>query len=254
MSTSPAAEAASELLNRRQNDQQLGRLNESYRPSNMDEAFAIHAETIKQSDDSVGGWKCLLPLAEDKLIAAPIFSNTVRRDKKCLIIPDKGLARIEPEIAFVLAKDLPARKEGYSAEQVDAAVGNCHMALELMKSRFAQDSGVDFYEKLSDCLVNQGLFLGPVIDKKLAYQASTLNIKVTQNEVTTDYAGVHPNELPYKPLHWLIDSMSKRGISFTKGQAVITGSFAGIIEVDLNAECEIEYEGLDKYKITFIPG
>ena len=132
MSTSPAAEAATELLSRRKKDQQLGRLNPAIRPVNIDEAFAIHDEVIKQIEDTVGGWKCLLPLAEDKFIAAPIFANTVRRDKKCKIVPDKGLARIEPEIAFVLAKDLPARKEGYTAEQVDAAVGNCHMALELM--------------------------------------------------------------------------------------------------------------------------
>ncbi|WP_448247964.1 hydratase [Thalassotalea agariperforans] len=253
MSTSPAAEAATELLNRRQNDQQLGRLNESYRPTNLDEAFAIHDELIKQSEDTVGGWKCLLPLAEDKWIAAPIFANTIRRDKKCEIVPDKGLARIEPEIAFVLAKDLPARKEGYTAEQIDAAVGNCHMALELMKSRFAESAEADFYEKLADCLVNQGMFIGPIIDKKLAYNSNKINIKVTQNGETTDYAGVHPNELPYQPVHWFIDTMSKRGISFTKGQAIITGSFAGIVEVDLNAECEIEYEGIDKYKITFIP-
>ena len=253
MPTSPASEAAKELLNRRANDQQLGRLNQAIRPTTMEESFAIHDETIKQIEDSVGGWKCLLPLADDQFIAAPIFADTVRRDKKCKIIPDKGLARIEPEIAFVLAKDIPARKEGYSKEQVDAAVGNCHMALELMKSRFAPDSDADFYEKVADCLVNQGLYLGPVIDKELAYNANTIAIKVTQNEVTTDYAGVHPNGLAPKPLHWLIDTMTKRGVSFTKGQAIITGSFAGIIEVDLEAECEIEYVGMDKYNVSFIP-
>ena len=255
MTLSNASQAAKELLNRRTNDQQLGRFEPSIRPTNMDESFAIQAEFIAQSGDNIGGWKCLLPLAEDKLIAAPILASTVNNiatvSGACPIISDKGLARIEPEITFVLGQDLPARVEGYSEQEIDAAVASCHMALELMKCRFSDASEADFYEKLADCLVNQGLFIGPEIDKALAYQAGTMAIKVSQNGKTTDYAGVHPNKLPYKPLHWLINYMSKRGVSFNKGQAIITGSYAGIIEVDLNAECDIEYVGLGKYQIAF---
>ncbi len=251
MAMSTAAEAAKELVSRRKNDQQLGRLDSIIRPTTIDESIAIQTEVVKQMEDSVGGWKCLLPLENGQLIVAPILANTVNRNKKCDIFSEHNVARIEPEIAFVLGKDLPANKNGYSAEVVDAAVSSCHMALELIKGRFAGDSDADYFEKLSDCLVNQGLFIGPEIEKELAYKANEVSINVTQNGTKTNYAGVHPNNAPHKPLHWLIDTMSKRGVSFSKGQAVITGSFVGIVDVDLNEECEIEYEGLGDYKITF---
>lgn len=251
MAISTAEQAAKELVSRRKNDQQLGRLDSTIRPTTIEESFAIQTEVVKQMEDTVGGWKCLLPLANGQLIAAPILANTVRRNKNCEIFSEHKMARIEPEIAFVLGKDLPANKNGYSAEAVDNAVSSCHMALELMKGRFSADSGADYYEKLSDCLINQGVFIGPQIDKALACQAAEVSINITQNGVTKNYAGVHPNAAPYKPVHWLIDEMSKRGVSFSKGQAIITGSFAGIVEVELNDECEIEYEGLGDYKVSF---
>lgn len=251
MAMSTAAQAAKELVSRRKNNQQLGRLDSLIRPTTLDESLAIQTEVVKQMEDSVGGWKCLLPLAGGEFIVAPILADTVRRNKVCDIFSENKVARIEPEIAFVLGKDLPANKNGYSADVIDNAVSSCHMALELIKGRFASDSDADYFEKLSDCLVNQGLFIGPQIEKELAYQAAEVSINVTQHEVTKNYAGVHPNNSSYKPLHWLIDTMSKRGVSFSKGQAIITGSFAGIIELDLDAECEIEYEGLGDYKVTF---
>jgi 2-keto-4-pentenoate hydratase len=46
--------------------------------------------------------------------------------------------------------------------------------------------------------------------------------------------------------------MTKRGVSFSAGQAFITGSFAGIVEVEMNQSTEIEYQGLGKYQVTFI--
>ena len=61
-------------------------------------------------------------------------------------VSGKEVVRVEPEIAFVLAKPLPANSNGYSKAQINDAIGSCHMALELIQSRFADDSGAEFYE------------------------------------------------------------------------------------------------------------
>lgn len=244
-----AAEAAQALLALRAKNKKSTGLNADISPSNLTESFAIHAEMIKQIDDTVGGWKCLLPIADDKMIAAPIFNKTIHQGDVCPIVPDKGVARIEPEIAFVLGQDLPARDQGYTEIEIDNAIGSCHMALELMQNRFEADYEPSFYEKLADCLVNQGMFIGPEIDKALAYQADKITIEVNQNGSSRSFNGFHPNELPQKPLYWFINYMSKQGISFNKGQAIITGSYAGIIEVTLDCECHITYQGLGEYTV-----
>ncbi|MEO0369768.1 MAG: hydratase, partial [Pseudomonadota bacterium] len=230
----PAAKAAAELLRRRRNDEQGGRLDQSIRPTSIDDALAIQAEYIKQHRDSVGGWKCLLPADNGNIIVAPIFSQEIQMGQTCCLAATNGLAMIEPEMAFVLGEDMPAKTNGYSSEQVDQAIARCHMALELTKPRFAPGSEFDYYEMFADCFINQGMFIGPEIDKNAAYHASEVRVTIGCEGEIQQLDGKHPNLNTYKPVHWLVHTMSQRGVSFKKGQAIITGSYAGLVALEFN--------------------
>jgi len=245
------SQAAITLLKRRAAATKAPCLDSELRPDSIEQALMIQAQMIAQRSDPVGGWKCLLPPAENQLVVAPIFADSINRGTSCHLFADSNVARIEPEIAFVLASDLPAQQQDHSDAQIDAALAGCYMALELMQDRFAENSGVEFYEKLADCLVNQGLFIGPEIDKALAYKASEITINVSQAGNTQRFAGKHPNRLPQNPLYWLINFMSKRGTDFKAGQAIITGSYAGIVDLNFDLPTEIEYQGLGKYTVEF---
>lgn len=129
-------QAATELLNRRVAGTKAPRLDEQQRPANVDDALQIQSSMIDQHSDKVGGWKCLLPLSDDKFVVAPIFAGTIQKGESCSLFADNNAVRIEPEIAFILNKALPANPEGYSEEQINDAIGPCHMALELMQARF----------------------------------------------------------------------------------------------------------------------
>jgi 2-keto-4-pentenoate hydratase len=246
-----AAQAAAELLRRRQCDEQKGRLDEGIRPTSIDEALAIQTEIVKQSSHGVGGWKCVLPLENGNIIVAPIFEHEIQHHSPCLLAADSGAAMIEPEIAFVLGDDLPASPKGYSESAIDQAISSCHMALELTKSRFAADSGFDYYEMFADCFINQGIFIGPEIDKATVYELPKVGITIRCPEQTKKYDGVHPNLSAHKPVYWLINAMTKRGISFAKGQSIITGSYMGLVELKFDTAYEIEYEGVGVYSVTF---
>ncbi|GGA66717.1 hydratase [Neiella marina] len=241
--------AAQELLARRVPGTKAGCLADEQQPHSIDDALAIQQAMLAVKPAT--GWKCLLPPAEGQIIAAPIFADTVQRGDQVELFEDNGKARIEPEIAFILQHDLPASEQGYSEEQVHAAVGSCHMALELMQARFADDCDASFFERLADCMVNQGLFIGPEIDKQKAYAAATIDLTVSQASGEQGFAGKHPNQLPQNPLAWFINFMTKRGQSFKAGEAIITGSYAGIVEVDFDQQTTIKYDGLGEYKVTF---
>ena len=245
------------MLGRRVAGTKAPRLAEPQRPSNIDEALAIQSSMIDLYTDKVGGWKCLLPLADDKFVVAPIFADTIqqlacRQENRCELFSDNSAARIEPEIAFVLAKDLPANPAGYSEAQINDAIGACHMALELMQARFADDSGAEFYEILADCLVNQGLFIGPQIEREKAFAAAKMTITVSQDRQVHTFAGEHPNSLPQNPVYWLINTMTRRGIDFRAGEAIITGSYCGVVEVAFDKPTTISYDGIGQYQVTFI--
>ncbi|MCY9870072.1 hypothetical protein [Vibrio barjaei] len=244
-------QAASELLSRRVAGTKAPRLNELQRPNTLDDALQIQSSMIDMHSDEVGGWKCLLPLSDNQFIVAPIFSNSVQQGEICELFADNNTVRVEPEIAFVLSKSLPANPDGYSEEQINDAIGSCHMALELMQSRYADDSGAEFYEKLADCLVNQGLFIGPEIAREQAFDATTIQITVSQEDNVQTFAGEHPNKLAQTPIYWLINAMTRRGIDFQAGEAIITGSYCGIVEVDFDTPTTIDYEGLGEYQVVF---
>ncbi|PKF63101.1 hydratase [Psychromonas sp. psych-6C06] len=244
-------QAAQQLLKNRQAGAVITPLPAEISPKNCEQAFQIQEEMIALHGEEVAGWKCLLPLDNGNIIAAPIFANTLQTGEQCALFKDGGKARVEPEIAFVLGKDLPARAEGYSEAEVDASIKSCHMALELMQERYREHPDASFFEKLADGMLNQGLFLGPEIDKSKTYSASKINITFDQHSAKQEMQGSHPNELPYKPVQWMINFMSKRGVSFKAGEAFITGSYNGIVEVDFNQLTEISYQGLGSYSVTF---
>ncbi|MFA0086403.1 hydratase [Vibrio sp. 10N.261.51.F12] len=244
-------QVAADLLSRRVAGTKAPRIAEQQRPLNLEDALQIQSSMIDLHTDKVGGWKCLLPLAEDKFVVAPIFADSIQRGEHCALFADNNVARIEPEIAFILSQRLPACSEGYSEEQINEAIGPCHMALELMQSRFADDSGAEFYERLADCLVNQGMYIGPEIDREAAFSASKIDITVEQGEQVQTFAGTHPNPLPQHPIYWLINYMTRRGVDFEAGEAIITGSYCGIVEVEFNQPTSIRYEGIGQYQVMF---
>ncbi len=244
-------QAASELLSRRVAGIKAPRLEEQVRPTSVDEAVQIQAAMIELHSAKVGGWKCLEPLAEDKYVLAPIFANTVQKGASCELFKDNGVARIEPEIAFVLAKPLVANPEGYSEEQINDAIGSCHMALELMQSRFADDSDAEFHERLADGLMNQGLFIGPEIARDKAFDASTIDVTVAQGDNRQQFAGKHPNTLAQTPIYWFINYLTRRGVDFQAGEAIITGSYCGIVDVEFDKPTTITYEGIGEYTVEF---
>ena len=247
--------AATELLSRRVKGTKALRLNEQIRPLNIDDALQIQSAMVDQLNEinnvQVGGWKCLLPIADDELIVAPIFSNCIHHGDNCELVADNNVARIEPEIVFILAKSLLANADGYSEHLINQAIGSCHMALELMQERFADDSGFDFFEKLADCLVNQGLYIGPEIARENAFGADTIDISVTQGDKVQTFTGKHPNSSAHNPVYWLINYMTRRGVNFQAGEAITTGSFCGIVEVEFDKLTSINYGGIGEYQVSF---
>ncbi|MFT2092388.1 hydratase [Paraglaciecola sp. 2405UD69-4] len=240
--------AAKELLSRRKAGTKAPCLDESIRPTSNDDALAIQGEMAKLH--KVKGWKCLLPPAEGKIVVAPIFD--VQQDTNIIeLYADNGVARVEPEIGFVLAKPLAAKSGDYSEPEIIDAIGTTHMALELIQSRYADDSGKQFADSLADCMVNQGVFIGPEVDKSIAIDLSTVQLNITQDKDIQALDGKHPNPRAIDGLLWLINYMTKRGVTFEAGEVIITGSFKGVLEMPFDVKTTIGYEGLADYTVTF---
>jgi len=250
-----AQQAAQILVARRIDGSQGERLAENYRPTDINSALAIQNAVSEYwcdtMDDSIGAWKCGLP-SPDKIVAAPIYTRTINSIAPVAVWPKENRARIEPEFAFFFGKDLPARAEPYTTADVDAAIVRTHIALELINSRYADPKSCSFPEMLADGLVNQGLFIGPEINSEHAKAASEFDITVDcANGERSKHQARHPNIHPRAPLYWLVEFLRTQGQGIIAGQAVITGSFAGVIELPLNTNIDIHYAELGTLNVSF---
>lgn len=253
MQNAQIQQAAEALVIRRLNHQITAQLAPALRPQNIEDAFAIQQAVVDklsaQVADRVGGWKCSLPDAE-KLIASPIFTSTIFSQSPCPIKLDNGVCKIEPEIAFRFHRDLLSRPDEYSESEIMAALGSAYLALELIQSRYLEPDDVSYFEHLADGLFNQGVFLGPQITLAQAFSASEINFTLMQS-TTESKLGKHPHQLPQRPLFWLVNFLSQRGIDVKEGQVVITGSYAGVMEVQPNMRFSLQYGELGNISMVF---
>lgn len=245
--------AANILSARRRSGEQGPRLPESCRPSDLDAALAIQAAVTAQLGYSIAGWKCGLP-ASGRLVLAPIYAGTIHTDSiaPCALRVRSGQARVEPELAFILGCDLPVRDAPYLPTEVDAAIECTRLALELIDSRYCDTTDLSFAENLADGLANQGLLIGPQVDAAAARAASEMTIRIIRaSGATNKLAGRHPNTNPRAPLYWLAEYLRSTGRGLQAGQAVITGSYAGCLELPLEENIAFQYGDLGTLVVRF---
>ena len=248
---SPALIAASILSARRRNAEQGDQLSESCRPLDIDAALAIQSSVTEQLGLPVRAWKCGTP-SEGRIVMAPIYAVSLQDAGHCPAIVRAGHVRVEPELAFVLGKDLPARDAAYTAAEVDAAIAETRLALELIDSRYCDPASVSFAENLADGLLNQGLYIGMAVDGEKARMAAAMPIRVTlESGQETLIDGRHPNADPRAPLHWLAEFLRNKGAGLQAGQAVISGSYAGSFDLPVGQQATIRYGDLGELTVRF---
>lgn len=243
MFTSEQADQAARLfLHARQTRTPGPRLPESCRPPDGDAALAIQRRTFELLGEKIGGWKCGIPTPNGVMLA-PITASTVFRASPCVVPGPR--ATIEPEIAFVMGRDLPPRGAAYTDEEIRGAIREARFCLELLDTRFAKKGEASFLEILADCYNNWGLFVGPVVPNALSLPLEQLHAKVaTPTQTIFDAVRPHPSGHPLKPLLWLARYLNGRGEGLKAGEIVTTGSYAGIVEVPIGQPLRVELEGI----------
>jgi 2-keto-4-pentenoate hydratase len=251
MLTAAQEDAAQYLVAARRAGRAGPRIDEAARPATVDDAIAVQRRVAALLALPVGGWKCSVPTEARAIIAAPIFAPTIHDVSPCPMRVTGDVARIEPEIAFVIARDLPARGEPYADADVRAAVGSARLALELIGPRYADPKAVTYPELLADCIANQGLYVGPALAAPWDSNLETFPVMVRGGgSVIASAEGKHPDGHPLRPLVWLANYLAARGDYLRAGQIVTTGSYAGIIDVPVDTPLTFEYGDLGRLAVT----
>jgi 2-oxopent-4-enoate hydratase len=174
-----------------------------------------------------------------------------------MLVPDGGaiarqeliLPRVEPEIAFVLAKDL--RGPGLSASDVLDATRAVAPALEIVDSRIA-----DWKIKLQDTIADNGSSARAVIGASMPFErgldlAAVVVTLRRGGEQVGEGAGAAVLGHPAEAVAWLANALAGFGESLHAGDVVLPGAMCASVFANVGDAFEASYTGLGRVSVRF---
>jgi len=214
------------------------------RPSTRAEGYARQACLPDASKRQVLGWKIAATSEAGQKhinvsgpLAGRILSGQVLAPGA--VVPPQGnrMRVAEPEMAFVMGRDLPAREAAYTQTEVMAAVSSLNPSLEIPNSRFAVFTDAGEAQLLADNACAHQFILGPAapaVWRELDLSCHPVHAQVTHQNGQTwtrDGSGSAVLGDPRTALTWLVNELSGLGIDLLAGQFVTTGTCMPPVEL-----------------------
>ena len=242
--------AASAIFEARNKRVTIPRLPESLRPRNQEDAMAIQQAVSLLLAKPTVAWKCALP-KPDRIPCAPIFDIYPAGDVP--VNHGGNVKLVEPEIAFVLSRDIPPRDEPYTDSEILESISSARLAIEIIGSRFDDIMATDFHEKTADHIMNESLVVGPEIAIQIARDLAGFDLLVTSNQRTLlTTKAQHPDGGPYGGLVWLANYLRQTGEGLRKGAVVTTGSYAGFVELPFEQQVSLTFGSLGAVDLRLV--
>ena len=227
------------------------RIPAEFRPTDDEEGLAIQALVTALLGQPVGGYKCSLPSAPRPVLLAPIFAPTIVHASPCPVLANGATVRIEPEIAFVMARDVLPRASPYTESEIRSAIKEARLVLEILGSRYSDADSATFPEMLADGLANQALLVGPVLRDPWDKELESLRIVIASpSGVLASHEGKHADGHPVRPLYWLANYLADVGTPLRTGMMVTTGSYCGAVDVPTDTPLTFAYGDLGMLSAT----
>lgn len=203
------------------------------RPTTRLDGYAIQAQIARRSAQNVFGWKIAATskagqrhIGVDGPLAGRLLEKRVANSGARVSLGDNIMNVAEAEFAFRMARDLPARKEPYTMEEVLAAVASLHPAIEIPNSRYREFVSVGAAQLIADnaCAGNFVIGSPVVVDwRRYDLPRHTVTVHVNGKHACT---GIGENVLgdPRIALTWIANELSLTGDILREGETVTTGT------------------------------
>lgn len=259
-----AAEAARRIWSLWRAGDVCDALPDACRPQTAEEGYAAQAQLPFVAGRAVVGWKIAAtslagqahiqvsgPLA-GRLLAGQVFDEGAT-----LSLASNRMRVAEPEFCFRMAHDLPPRATPYAVQEVIAAVGALHLALEVPDSRFAIFEKAGEAQLIADNACTGEFVLGPeapALWRDLDLSRHTVTghvVTATGARWTRDGAGENVLGDPRIALTWLANRLSELGLTLAADQIVTTGACMKPLEIGPGDAVAADYGALGRIRLRF---
>jgi len=243
--------AAALLLTARRTRQWLAELPDDARPRSEAEADAVQDAVARRSGPLLA-WKVGARTPTGTPFRGPIHAASVWPGPAVLPRDALNVIGLEAEIAYRFDRDLPpCDATPYTEEEVYAAIGSIHPAIEIVDSRFTAYGATDALSHRADQMNHGALIVGGGRRDWRAFTPVTQPVRLEIDGAEAK-AGIGGNTAgdPLRLLVWLANFGARTLGGIAAGQIVTTGSCTGTIFAKSGVSATASFPGLGAVSVT----
>jgi 2-keto-4-pentenoate hydratase len=159
---------------------------------------------------------------------------------------------IEAEFAFRMARDLNARPESFTREEVADSVEGVLPGIEIVDSRFNEWTSVEIESLVADNDCHGAWVRGNLVQRwrEIDLAAQEVRLYVDGKVVQTGSGGAVLGH-PLNALHWLANSLRERGEVLKAGHYVTTGVTTDIYMAQPGDQIRADFGQIGTVELTF---
>lgn len=224
--------AVDRLMKVRADNQPLDAFPDGAEPSDLNEAYAVQDALVARLDRPRYGWKigCTSKMAQEMSNTNEPFYGRMFADSSFdspATVAMTGLFHpiVEPEIAFVIGKDLTADNVPYTQAKLLDAIAAMHPAIEVVDCRYEGGWPIGIVPTVTDNGVHACFVLGPEVSDWQNVDRPSIPLSASVNgETVADGIGSNALNDPLNALVWLANATTRRGHVLKAGDVVTTGN------------------------------
>ncbi|HEX4246218.1 MAG TPA: fumarylacetoacetate hydrolase family protein [Pseudonocardia sp.] len=253
--TDPTAQAADTLWAAWTGGYQLAELPDEVRPVDAAAGWAVQRALAELAGPSYG-YKIAATSAAGQAhigvggpLPGALFDRFRREPGAVLRSARLHMGVVEAEFAFRLASDVPA---GATEEQVLAAVGALHLAIEVPDSRFEHFERAGEAQLLADVACAGWFVLGPAVPgwRELDLATAPTRLLVNGAEAATGSGAAVLGD-PRTALGWLAGQLERFGTGLRAGDVVTTGTTTAPPAIGAGDAVRAEFGPLGAVELSF---
>ncbi len=227
-------------------------------PLGVEKGYELQSEYISQVGWPVCGWKVGATstagqeaLRIEEPIAGPIFEPCLHSSGAIVQTPTNAMRILEPEFAFLMARDLRPKEHEYSIADVSAAIEGVAGAIEIVDSRFDRHFDVEIGWTIADGSANHGFIPGEL---QRNWQTLDLGSHPTQlsinGEKVAEGSGQNVIGGPLGIICWLCNHLISRNLYLKAGDWVSTGLTTKVVAAKPGDMAEADFASLGRVSVV----
>ena len=210
----------------------------------------VRSSLVRSSLGPVVGWKVGRRSPEAAPVCAPLFSSRMHAFGTVLGRDAFRLWRIEAELAFGLARDLPPVARPRGRDEILAAVGEVFAVFEILDSRYAAWPDMAPAMLLADLQSHGAMVIGTSSPMPAATALQDVAVQLDIEGARVVDGGGNPAGDIVELLVWLASRADLEGRSLRAGDLVTTGSYTGIKVLPPGGRAEATFAGIGTVRVA----